>query len=378
MEIIRGETLHQRFSNYYPTETIYLQIDEEYKYLLEKLNKQLTNSNYMFNEIIKKPKINVEITCKPMDYNDPSDYEQLNQPEHTIENYKFKTNLIPGKTYVICVNPYQSLWYSKHLGDKGKNPSIYGLQSLNRDLVYYTEFLNKYADKGNMVCIGEFVEPFTSICDKRPGTIINTNNTHSIYPFISNGHSKLVFKNIRPYPGTKGITGFIVKNIPTTSTNYPLNNLYEVSPYDSAFMDSHGLIYTLENNNAQENGLVYDIRYRYKHIDPNNLYLFDLHYINIYDDVDNSLYTQNFRALTINRYLKNQATGDLVPHIQNMLGLEQISQFSRIYDPTVPIPIKTIKRKNTPNYDTDRVRPANKKKLKTGGSKKRRKTKGKL
>lgn len=44
--------------------------------------------------------------------------------------------------------------------------------------------------------------------------------------------------------------------------------------------------------------------------------------------IDNSLTTKNVRALSMNRYLKNKATSNIINHVQTFLGPEKISKFS--------------------------------------------------
>lgn len=340
--------------HYFPTQPDHEQFDRKYLDALSTFKQQCSISNTIFNTFNTfntERKIWPTMFCRELNSSsNPDSYNMSTLPEYIVDNYKFKTNLIPGKTYVITVDQIKSPFYRYFFRDTPHNTvDFYTLQTLYERLKDYTKFLNKYANGGNMVLLADFVEPFRGDC------------TDYQYDYDDEYHSldniRLVFKNVRHYTGTSGITGFIRKEL-LPSEYYPNNryNFFSVEPYsdtemhNTQTMNAMEIINILENEphldrqislrnhliNDLRNELRKDIGFNTMH--PDNLYLFDLNTVNIYEDIDNSLATRKVRALTINRSFKNRATGDLIPYIQDFLGSERISNFRREHDPNAPLP----------------------------------------
>lgn len=398
-ENIRGKMLYRILNqNQTPTDEQKQLIEEEYEEILAEYKNQCDISNSIYNLCQKLPKIDVKMACKPInplpdgqnedsadeeDYNEPGYYENSSEPEYNIDNYKFKTNLVPGKTYVIVVNtignrkyPNISKFY-KQFDKKITGNNIYKLQQLNRALVHYTEFLQKYSVGGNMVVLADFVEPYKCDCNSLAG-------------FKSDDKKHLVFNNVRPYPDTTGITSFVIGN-EIDDENCQYDNLYIVEPYsglDATKNYQIGYIKmeaALDNPNIQNTALRYDVGY--KSFDPNNLGLFDLRKIHIYDDI-NSLEAKDGRKLPILLGTKGKATKDIINTIQGFLGPEQISQVTKAEDFKVPYRISnesmnmdvdnntnsTRKRKRTTTDETiNKIQNNNE----IGGSTRRKRTKRK-
>lgn len=393
-ENIRGKMLYRILNqNRTPTDEQKQLIEGEYQEILAEYKNQCDISNSIYNLCQKLPKIDVKMACKPLqdivnedsadeeDYNEPDYYENSSEPEYNIDNYKFKTNLVPGKTYVIVVNTIGNRKYPniakfyKQFDKKMTGNNIYKLQQLNRALVNYTEFLQKYSVGGNMVVCADFVEPYKCDCNSLDG-------------FKSDDKKHLVFNKVRPYPDTTGITSFVIGDeVDDEKCQY--DNLYIVEPY-SGFdtTKNYQIGYNkmkdaLNNPNIQNTALRYDVGYN--SFNPDNLGLFDLRKIHIYDDI-NSLEAKDGRKLPILLGTKGKATRDIINTIQGFLGPEQISQVSRAEDFKVPYRISkpsthmdvdnntnsTRKRKRTTTDETMNKRQSVNER---GGSTRRKQTK---